>query len=198
MNWVNHPVKAAEFLHTRKSAVLIPIVETDEGESLLYEVRSPKLKWQPGDISFPGGGREPSDADFEETAVREAVEELGVEKSSISILGPLDYVVSPIGVTVHPFVGKLSEMPKKLSAGEVAEIFTVPLAWLLASRPEAATVEVATRPGEDFPKEIMARPYSGWWKRSSYDAWIYRYGKYNIWGLTGFITHEFLERLKNG
>ena len=35
MNWVNHPVKAAEFLHTRKSAVLIPIVETEEGESLL-------------------------------------------------------------------------------------------------------------------------------------------------------------------
>ena len=58
MNWVNHPVKAAEFLHTRKSAVLIPIVETEEGESLLYEVRSPKLKWQPGDISFPGGGEE--------------------------------------------------------------------------------------------------------------------------------------------
>lgn len=196
MEWKNRPVGAAEFLHTRKSAVLVPIVKVKGEECLLYELRSSKLKWQPGDISFPGGGREGEES-FEETAVRETMEELGVFRNSISILGPLDYVVSPIGVTVHPFVGTLSEKPGKLSVNEVAELFTVPLEWLLSHEPERATVEVATRPGEDFPKEIMARPYSDWWKRSTYDSWIYRYGKYNIWGLTGFITHEFLERIKN-
>ena len=197
MNWVNQPVKAAEFLHTRKSAVLVPIVQTSEGEALLYEVRSAKLRWQPGDISFPGGGRE-GEEDFEETAVRETMEELGVRRESISILGPLDYVISPIGVTVHPFVGRLSERPEDLSVNEVAELFTVPLQWLLSHEPEKATVEVAARPGENFPKEIMARPYRDWWKRSTYDSWIYRYGTHAIWGLTGFITHEFLERIRNG
>jgi len=59
------------------AAVMLPLLETSEGLSILFQVRSMDLKWQPGDICFPGGRREPEDGDLAVTAARELEEELG-------------------------------------------------------------------------------------------------------------------------
>lgn len=63
---------------SRVASVLLLFLPGPEGPELVFEVRSSKLNWQPGDISFPGGSRENGDRNFAEAAVREAMEELGV------------------------------------------------------------------------------------------------------------------------
>lgn len=79
------------------AAVLLPLVNTQQGVSVLFEVRAAKLGWQPGDVCFPGGRAECSDESFEATAVRETCEELGLESSSIKIAGGLNYLVTHMG-----------------------------------------------------------------------------------------------------
>lgn len=79
------------------AAVLLPLVNTPQGVSVLFEVRAAKLGWQPGDVCFPGGRAECSDESFEATAVRETCEELGLESSCIKITGGLNYLVTHMG-----------------------------------------------------------------------------------------------------
>ena len=85
------------------AAVLLPLVNTQQGVSVLFEVRAAKLGWQPGDVCFPGGRAECSDESFEATAVRETCEELGLESSSIKIAGGLNYLVTHMGPVIHPY-----------------------------------------------------------------------------------------------
>src|SRR5690625_4441904 len=94
----------------RKSAVLLPIVEVDGETHLLFEVRSKKMRTQPGDICFPGGRVEQQDETVMETAIRETSEELGVMPESISNIIPLDYIVSDMGGIIYPYVGELSNI----------------------------------------------------------------------------------------
>lgn len=87
------------------AAVLLPLVNTPQGVSVLFEVRAAKLGWQPGDVCFPGGRAECSDESFAATAIRETCEELGLESSSIKIAGGLNYLVTHMGPVIHPYVG---------------------------------------------------------------------------------------------
>ena len=90
------------------AAVLVPLVEVAGRTHVLFEVRSKELRRQPGEISFPGGKIDPGE-DAREAAVREAHEELQVPLSSIELLGPLDYILSPTGVRLFPYVGRVLE-----------------------------------------------------------------------------------------
>ena len=120
----------------RTASVLLLLLPGKNGPELLFEVRSGKLGWQPGDICFPGGRRESSDRNYAATAVREASEELGVPYKDIQLCGTLDFFAAHNGFMVYPFVGiwnpeKISEATDtgyrqwNYNRDEVAELFAV-------------------------------------------------------------------------
>lgn len=176
------------------SAVLLPIVEVEEKKHILFEVRSQHLNRQPGEICFPGGKIEEGETP-EETALREASEELGIDADSIKLIGPLDLLVAPMGTVIHPFVGKILK-PQDITPDpeEVAEVFTVPLDFFLQNPPSRTKGEVAIRYGPGFPLEKVPPGYGpGWKKRWTFSMYYYEYDKYFIWGMTCKILVNFLK-----
>jgi len=176
------------------SAVALPLVEQDGELAILFEVRSEQLNWQPGEICLPGGRIESGDESPQAAAIRETSEELGIAANEIRIIGPLDYIVSPIGVTLYPFVALLKKgTVLKPNHGEVAEVFSVPLRFLLDAEPLSAQMEMATRPMASFPFDLLPQGYSTEWKRrKTYKVYFYSYGPYVIWGLTAQVVRNFL------
>ena len=184
----------AEYLN---SAVLVPIIRRDNELHILFEVRSASLNRQPGEICFPGGRIEAGET-AGAAAVRETAEEIGIPADKITLLGPLNYVVSPIGVILHPFAGCLADdVIFHPNPREVAELFTVPLSWLMTHEPQEGHMEVATRPLPGFPLNLLPPGYPADWKqRKSYPVLFYQYDKYVIWGLTARILGTFVKVLR--
>lgn len=181
-----------------RSAVLVPLIQKPEGLSVLFEVRSADLSWQPGDICFPGGRIEERDVSPMTAAIRETSEELGIERQDITLLGTLDDVASNIGVMLYPFIGYISATELNPNAQEVAEIFTVPLRHLLEIEPLTAEMEMATRPRQAEPFATLLPDYQRDWKvRTTYQVSFYQYQKYVIWGLTAKVLQDFLETYRN-
>ena len=94
------------------AAVLLPLVRTPEGISVLFEERAHTLRSQPGEVCFPGGKYECEDNSFRNTAVRETCEELGLKPENITICGELDCLVTHNGPIIHPFVGLIDDISK--------------------------------------------------------------------------------------
>ena len=178
----------------RASAVLVRLVRENGRLGVLFEVRSAGLNWQPGDICFPGGKIELDDADPLSAAVRETQEELQLPESAIDLIGPLNYVVSPIGVMLYPFAAYIRDFSLiRPNPEEVAEIFVAPLEYLLAAEPLTAHMELATRPLADFPLDLISSSYEREWKRrTTYPVQFYQYGGHVIWGLTARVLYGFL------
>lgn len=116
----------------RRAAVLIPILPAPDGLQVLLTRRSDALRHHPGQVSFPGGRFDDTDADLWATALRESQEELALPAEKIHLIGHLPehhtvsrYCVTPFLAWVEPDV-----VPQP-SPDEVAEVFTVPLAHLL-------------------------------------------------------------------
>lgn len=180
------------------AAVMVPLIWRPEGLSLLFEVRSAQLNWQPGEICFPGGRIDSEDASPAEAALRESGEELGLEAGDLRLLGPLNYIVSPIGVIMHPFVGYIASTAKIIpNSAEVAEVFTVPLEYLLNYQPLTADMAVATRPLPGFPFKELPHYSPLWRRRAKYPVLFYHYGDYVIWGITARVLYNFLETCRD-
>jgi 8-oxo-dGTP pyrophosphatase MutT (NUDIX family) len=120
-----------EFASTA-AAVLIPVVDHPGGLTVLFTQRTAHLKSHAGQVSFPGGRVEPGDASAEFTALREAAEEIGLAAERVEILGRLPDYRTRTGFRVTPVIGLVAP-PLELTpdAREVAEVFEVPLAFLL-------------------------------------------------------------------
>ena len=117
------------------AAVLVPVIDRPGGLTVLFTQRTVQLKSHSGQVSFPGGRSEPGDASAEFTALREAHEEIGLQHERVEVLARLaDYLVRT-GFRVTPVVGLVTP-PFDLvpDAREVAEVFEVPLAFLLDPR----------------------------------------------------------------
>jgi 8-oxo-dGTP pyrophosphatase MutT (NUDIX family) len=95
---------------TRHYAVILPLVELDDGEGprILYEVRAQKLDRQPGEVCFPGGEIEPEETPMQ-AALRETREELGIAASEISVIAPLDLYHPPSDIVVYPFLAEIRQ-----------------------------------------------------------------------------------------
>ena len=117
----------------RPAAVLIPLVLHERhSPTVLFTRRTNHLHHHPGQISFPGGGMEEGDSSAEETALREAEEEIGLAPERIELIGRLPDYLTGTGFCVTPIVGLLHPPIKlKLDGFEVAEAFEVPLAHFL-------------------------------------------------------------------
>lgn len=114
------------------AAVLIPIVLREAGLTLLFTKRTAHLTDHAGQISFPGGRVEREDGSSIVTALRETEEEIGLQRHHVEVLGSLPDYYTGTGYCIAPVVGLLQPpFDLKPDANEVAEIFEVPLAFLM-------------------------------------------------------------------
>lgn len=157
----------------RRACVLIPLIRTDGGWSILFTKRSENLTAHKGQIAFPGGAVEPGEA-FEQAAVREAYEEVGIPPAHVELIGRLDDVITGSGFLVAPFAGVIHEpFDVVIQEAEVVEVFQVPVDALLnGTNPDVRYVA---------------------YREKQYPAYFYRHDQYEIWGLTGRILKAFLD-----
>lgn len=119
----------------RPAAVLIPLIERPGGVVLLLTLRSESLLSHSGQVAFPGGRVDDTDASVVDAALRETREEIGIESDAIEVLGEMPeyqtgtgYVITPVVGLVDPAVSVATLKPEP---AEVAEVFEVPLAFLM-------------------------------------------------------------------
>jgi 8-oxo-dGTP pyrophosphatase MutT (NUDIX family) len=138
------------------AAVLVPLVNRADGLTMLLTQRSADLPDHPGQISFPGGRVEPEDASIADAALREANEEVGLAREHVTILGELPYYETVTGFRVTPVVGWV-EPPFALLPDpiEVADVFEVPLAFLL----DPANQQRHFRMQGEMRRDFWAMPY---------------------------------------
>ena len=181
-----------------KSAVLLPLLDIDGETCILFEKRAADLKMQPGEICFPGGSIDPSDPNPAQAAIRETSEELGIATEDIRIIGALDMIISPFGAIIYPYAGYL-ENPDRINPNqsEVAEIFNVPLNYLLEHQPVEQNLTLKVDFPENYPFELVPGgknyPYRNAFMPQQFYIWEDRI----IWGLTARILHHFLDLMKN-
>jgi len=111
------------------SSVLIPLFSKDGQYMVLFTKRTNRVEHHKGQISFPGGAVDKDDGSLEETALREAYEEIGLLKSDVKLLGRIDDMITMVSdFIVHPFVGRIPyPYPFKINPHEVDSIVVIPL-----------------------------------------------------------------------
>jgi 8-oxo-dGTP pyrophosphatase MutT (NUDIX family) len=172
---LNPAIRLAATRPLRPAAVLLPVWLRPEGAVLVLTKRASHLKHHPGQIAFPGGKVDATDASPEAAALREAREEIGLDPSRVRIIGTLPVHETVTGFAMTPFVGLMRGAFDPIpEAGEVEEVFTVPLAHVLAP--------------DRF--QIQGRRWMGEWRRFYTVPW----GPYYIWGATARILRGLAER----
>lgn len=180
-----------------KAAVLLPIVNIDGKLALLFQVRSKKLRWQPGDICFPGGRMDDSDLTPEQTAKRETCEELGIPLSEIIILAKLPKFIASFRLMIYPFVGQITTLANlKLNTDEVEEVFTVPIEWFINNSPQHSIINLGYKGADNFPFHLLPNITSEWQKRSEHNILYYSYNNHIIWGLTAQVLNDFINTIR--
>jgi 8-oxo-dGTP pyrophosphatase MutT (NUDIX family) len=117
--------------------VLVPLfLDADARPHAVFTRRRTDLRRHAGEISFPGGRRDPEDADLRETALREAEEEIGLPRSAVRLLGELDPTSTFVtGYLIHPFVGLITAGRRwRPSPAEVDAVLELPLQALRDGR----------------------------------------------------------------
>ncbi len=166
-----------------EASVLVPLVQRPEGLTVLLTRRTDHLHDHAGQISFPGGRRDPEDADAHATALRETEEEVGLARRHIEIIGQLPtyatvtrYVVTPVVALVQP------PFELTLDSFEVAEAFEVPLSFLMT--PAHHRRHVVEFGGER--RQFLSMP------------WQHEGREYFIWGATAAMLRNLYGFLSAG
>ena len=179
----------------RRFSVLVPLVEKDGELNLLFELRSPDLDNQPGEVCFPGGGIEQGET-AEACALRETTEELGIDGRHIRMISQLDSLHTYSNSSLYSFLAEINydgHLEAKINTDEVESVFFVPLSWFANSEPLIYEVVIRPEVGEDFPYQMVGASNGYNWKKGNYRVPIYRYGDKAIWGLTARIVYNLLE-----
>jgi 8-oxo-dGTP pyrophosphatase MutT (NUDIX family) len=159
----------------RPAAVLIAVVDRPEPTVLLTQ-RSAHLNDHAGQISFPGGKIDPTDASPLDAALREADEEVGLEREFIDPVGYLDLYGTAFGFRILPTVARVRPgFTLRVSAAEVDDVFEVPLAFLM----NPANHQIHSKEFRGIERLYYAMPYEE------------RY----IWGATAGILRVLYERI---
>lgn len=159
----------------RPAGVLVAVWLRPDGPRLILTKRASHLKHHPGQIAFPGGKVDAGDADATAAALREAHEEVGL--SGAEVLGILPVHETVTGFSMTPVLGLVRhEFVPVAEAGEVEEVFTVPLSHVL--NPGSYTVE--------------RRLWRGQWRR----YYACPYGPYYIWGATARVLRGLADRVQ--
>ena len=157
------------------AAVLVPMYGWPQRPGLVFTERRSDLRRHAGEISFPGGRRDRPDEDLRATALREAEEEIGLDPADVELAGALP----PIGTYVtsykiHSFVGLIPErLPLRPNPAEVETVLTIELEQLRAAYGMRRLVR----------RGVPIRTPT------------FEIGRHLIWGATGRILRDLLERL---
>ena len=160
----------------RQAAVLIALIQ-EEGELHVLLTRRPThLRSHPGQISFPGGKVERGDASLIETALREAAEEIALYPSNVEVIGQYAAMKTFTGFEITPVIGLVKQaFTPKLDPGEVDELFTVPLSYLLQSE---------NRQKQTYQRQGLHHP-----------VYFIRYRQHLIWGATAAMINKLCKHL---
>ncbi|MFJ9452733.1 MULTISPECIES: CoA pyrophosphatase [unclassified Herbaspirillum] len=164
----------------RPAAVLMPIVLREQGPTLLFTQRTADLKDHAGQISFPGGRTELSDVSPVDTALRETEEEIGLARRHVEVIGSLPEYFTGTGYRVTPVAG-LIRPPFDVvpDPREVAEIFEVPLAFLMdGMNHQRRTIEL--------PNDLGRRTF-----------YTMPYERFFIWGATAGMLRNLFHFLRS-
>lgn len=160
----------------RPAAVLAPLYLADGAWHVLLTRRTDTLQSHTGQVAFPGGKADPHDATREDTALREAEEEIGLRPRDVRVLGRLDDLLTVTQWRITPVVG-VFDFPYSFtpSPNEIAAIFGVPLRWLADPANLVTQYREPIVPGPKIPVY----------------HWYYR--EFDIWGATARIIRNLLE-----
>ena len=178
-------------------AVLVPLVEREDGWHLLYEVRAAALRRQPGEVCFPGGRMEPGESPAD-CALRETQEELAIPPSAVRVLGELDFLCHRSGFVLYPVLAQVDSHAVDAmvcSPAEVERPLLVPLSTLRAMEPEEYRYELVPAPPADFPYAKLGLSADYPWQNGVERGPIYPWQDKAVWGLTGRITRHLLALL---
>jgi len=154
------------------AAVLIALIRRPEGLTVLYTERSPDLRAHSGQVAFPGGKVDAADVDVADAALREAFEEVGLERSEAKILGFMPTYFTGTNYLITPVVAEVTPSgPFVPNPGEVHSVFEVPLARILDL--DSYGVVRMTRNGEE------------------HRTWQIDHDGHRIWGITANLTRLF-------
>ncbi len=168
-------IDITEEARVKCAAVLVPLVWHENEWHLLYTRRTDKVESHKGQVSFPGGACDEGETTPEQTALREAEEEIGVDPRNVKVLGRLTNLITITYFRVTPVVGVI-KWPTVFRVGEheVARVFTIPLGWL-------------------------ANPSNRWeFERPELKRSLIAYHPYDgelLWGATARMTVDFLKVL---
>ena len=158
----------------REAAVIAPVVDRPGDPSILFTKRADHLPDHPGQMSFPGGGREPEDADLRDTALREADEEIGLQRPEVDFVGRLDDIRTITEYSVRPYVATVPDRQYEPSDEEVAEIAVLSLAALCDL--------------DNYESERRDHPYYG-----DIRLHFFYVDGFTVWGATARMLVQFLE-----
>ena len=162
----------------RPAGVLVPFRVQDGAARLILTVRSSALKHHPGQIAFPGGKQDEGDADVTAAALREAEEEIGLDRRDVEVLGTLPRHETVTGFDVTPVLASVPPGFRPVpEAGEVQEVFEVPLAHVL----DPANYRIEAR----------------YWRGTMRRYFTVPYGPYYIWGATARMLRGLAEAAGN-
>ena len=178
----------------KTNVVLIPLVEKDDRLYLLFEKRASSIP-QGGEVCFPGG-RINKDEKPQRAVLREVEEELGLPPHQVTLFGEFDLLHNYTDVTIHTFVGQIANIDVEnmtLQESEVAEIFLIPIDFLLENNPFVYEYSVVADIKDDFPYHLVDSPHKYTWLKGSYNVPIWNYEGYCLWGITARIVRHFLD-----
>jgi 8-oxo-dGTP pyrophosphatase MutT (NUDIX family) len=159
----------------RTAAVLVPIIARAE-PTILFTRRTGHLTDHASQIAFPGGKMEVNDATPAAAALREAEEEIALDRSFVEPIGYLDVHVTPSGYCIVPTLARVREgFALQVSPGEVASAFEVPLAFLMAP--------------QNYERQQAQ------WNQLSTSVSAIRFEEDKIWGVTAGILRNLCERI---
>jgi len=156
------------------AAVIAPVIDRAGEPHLLFTKRADHLGEHPGQMSFPGGGREPSDESLLATATREAEEEIGLRPDEVEVVGRLDDLPTVTHYRIRPFVSRVPDRAYEPDEREVAEIAVLPVAGLT----DLGNYESERR---EHPKYGDVRVH------------FFHVGGYTVWGATARMVVQLLE-----
>jgi 8-oxo-dGTP pyrophosphatase MutT (NUDIX family) len=161
-----------------KSAVLIPIVKRGNGLELLFTKRSESVEHHKGQISFPGGSTDTVDLSPADTALRESFEEIGLDRSAVTIIGVLDDLQTPSGFVVTPVVGFIEHLPPlHINLEEVTQLIFVPLEKFF----------------DDSLRHSDIRERDG----KKIEVFFYEVWEEPVWGATAFFVNQLVSLLND-
>ena len=193
----------------RKASVLIPIIEIDGKLHLLFEVRSRNIK-QGSEVCFPGGKFDNAkDTTTEDTAIRETIEELGISRDKISMLGQYNTMVHHMGMIITTYVAHLnicSVEELNIDKNEVSSVFTLPIDYFRKNSPLKYKLRLEAKPeiiDEGGNKKVLLPvkelglpdKYLNPWGSNNHNVLVYPTKPEILWGMTAKITYDFTENI---